>query len=165
MAYPRIIRNFNVFVDGVSYFGKATEIKLPDVKIQTAAHRGAGMDGPVGVDMGMEGLAAELSCAEWDPTLLGKLGTVQRLVFRPAALAPDEVEATPIIGSVSGLITTQELPSVKPGEPSILKMAVDVRSYRLEIGGRAVFDIDLVAGKRVIDGVDQLASIRKAMGL
>ena len=48
MAYPRFIRNFNVFIDGVSYFGRAVEAKLPDVKVATSAHRGAGMDGPIG---------------------------------------------------------------------------------------------------------------------
>lgn len=163
--YPRIIRNFNVFIDGVSYFGRALEAKLPDVKIATAAHRGAGMDGPVGVDMGLEAMSAEVSMAEWDPVLLKKFGTLQRLVFRPAALSDDVAEATPIIATVGGLITAHELPNVKPGENSVLKLTVDVRTYRLEVGGDEVWNIDLVNAKRVVGGVDQLASIRKAMGL
>jgi phage tail tube protein FII len=33
MAYPKQIRNFNAFVDGVNYFGRATEGKLPDLKL------------------------------------------------------------------------------------------------------------------------------------
>lgn len=165
MAYPRVIRNFNVFIDGVSYFGRAVEGKLPDVKVSTAAHRGAGMDGPIGIDMGLEGMTAEVSMAEWDPVLVAKLGRVERLAFRPAAQAADAVEATPIIATVGGLIVANELPALKPGENSVLKVSVDVRTYRLEIGGSTVLDIDLPNGKRVIGGVDQLASIRKAMGI
>ncbi len=165
MAFPKYIRNFNAFVDGVSYFGKAATGKLPDVKIQTAAHRGAGMDGPVGIDMGTEGMTAELSFAEWDPVILKKIGTQQRLVFRPAARGEDSFDATPIIATISGLITTQELPELKPGENSVLKMSVDVRYYKLEIDGAQIWEIDLVNGKRVIGGTDQLASIRQAMGL
>lgn len=165
MAYPRFIRNFNVFIDGVSYFGRATEGKLPDVKVATVAHRGAGMDGPVGIDMGLEGMSAEASMAEWDPVLLKKLGTQQRLVFRPAARAEDAVEATPIIATIGGLITSHELPALKPGENSVMKLTIDVRTYRLEIAGEEIWNIDLPNAKRVIGGVDQLASIRKAMGL
>lgn len=165
MSYPRFIRNFNVFIDGVSYFGRAVEAKLPDVKIATAAHRGAGMDGPVGIDMGLEGMSAEASMAEWDPVVLKKLGTQQRLVFRPAALRDDAAEAVAIIATLGGLVTAHELPGLKPGENSVMKVTVDVRTYRLEIDGEVVFDIDLPNGKRVIGGVDQLASIRRAMGI
>lgn len=165
MAFPKYIRNFNVFVDGVSYFGKATEGKLPDVKIQTAAHRGAGMDGPVGIDMGMEGMTTTASFAEWDPVLLKKIGTQQRLVFRPAARGEDSFEATPIIATISGLVTAQELPDVKPGENSVLKVSIDTRYYKLEIDGATIWEIDLVNAKRIIGGTDQLASIRAAMGI
>ncbi len=165
MSYPRHIRNFNAFVDGVSYFGRVSEGTLPNVKIQTAAHRGAGMDGPVGVDMGLEGMTADLTFDEWDPVIMGKLGRIERLVFRPAALADDETEATPIIATVSGLITANEIGGLKPGEPSKLKMLVDVRTFRLEIASAVVIDIDLPNGRRVIGGVDQLRSLRNAMGI
>lgn len=165
MSYPRFIRNFNVFIDGVSYFGRATEGKLPDVKVATAAHRGAGMDGPIGIDMGLEGMTSEVSMAEWDPVLLKKLGTQQRLVFRPAAKADDATEAVPIIATIGGLVTAHELPSLKPGENSVMKLTIDVRTYRLEVDGAEIWNIDLPNGKRVVNGVDQLASIRKAMGL
>jgi P2 family phage contractile tail tube protein len=42
---------------------------------------------------------------------------------------------------------------------------MEVRYYRLEINGEQIFEIDLVIGLRVIGGVDQLADIRRAMGL
>lgn len=31
MAYPRTIRNYNAFVDGVSYAGRVAEAKLPEL--------------------------------------------------------------------------------------------------------------------------------------
>ncbi|MCA3480645.1 MAG: phage major tail tube protein, partial [Rhodobacter sp.] len=46
-----------------------------------------------------------------------------------------------------------------------LKLMMDVRYYRLEINGEQIVEIDLVNGKRVIGGVDQLADQRRAMGL
>jgi P2 family phage contractile tail tube protein len=44
------IRNFNAFLDGVSYAGRALEAKIPELKMQVANHRGAGMDGVASVD-------------------------------------------------------------------------------------------------------------------
>ena len=165
MALPRVIRNFNAFVDGVSYFGLASEAKLPAVKIQTEAHRGAGMDGPIGLDMGMEALSAEITFAEWSPALQKKLGRIERFVLRPAQTSAEDASATAIIATLSGLITVTEPGDLKPGANATLKLGMDVRTYRLEMDGEVVLDIDLPNAKRVIGGTDQLAEIRRAMGL
>ena len=165
MALPRKIKNFNAFVDGTSYFGIATEAKLPQLKVMTEAHRGAGMDGPVGIDMGVEGMTAEITFGEWSPALLKKPGLQQRFVLRPAAAGEVGDSADTIIATIGGLITAAETGDLKPGTDTTLKLMMDVRYYRLEINGEQLVEIDLVNGKRVIGGVDQLADIRRAMGL
>lgn len=167
MSMPKLIRNFNVFVDGFSYFGRATEGKLPQPKIMTEAHRGAGMDGPVGIDMGTEGMTSEITFAEWDPVLFKKLGRQERFVFRPAQLGDDFTQADTIIATVGGLITATETGDLKPGSGNgaTLKLSMDVRYYRLEINTEEICEIDLVNAKRRIGGKDQLADIRRAMGL
>ncbi len=164
MAIPRVIRNFNAFVDGISYFGIATEAKLPQLKIMTEAHRGAGMDGPVGIDMGVEGMTAEITLAEWKPELLVKTGTQQRFVLRPAQVG-DAGDVDTIIASLGGLVTSAETGDLKPGTNATLKLTMDVRSYRLEVNGVVMHDVDLVNGRRLVGGVDQLADIRRAMGV
>lgn len=165
MALPRIIKNFNAFLDGTSYFGLVEEGKLPAVKIQTEAHRGAGMDGPVGLDVGMEGMTAELTFSEWLPAVIGKLGRQERLVLRPAKGSATDFSAAPVIATMTGLITTSEPDALKPGTGSKMKMTMDLRSYRLEIDGETVLNIDLVNAVREIGGVDQLAELRRAMGI
>ncbi len=165
MALPRTIKNFNAFWDGVSYFGLAESAKLPAVKIQAEAHRGAGMDGPVGQDVGMEAMAAEITFSEWSSAILGKLGRQSRFVLRPAMSSATDFSARPIIATLSGLITASEPEDLKPGTVAKLKMVMDVRAYKLELDGATVFDIDLVNGKRIIGGVDQLDELRRAMGI
>lgn len=166
MTLPRTIRNFNAFVDGFSYFGLALEAKLPQPKIQTEAHRGAGMDGPVGQDVGMEALSAEVTFSEHRRELLTMFGTTdKKLVLRPAQVAPDGPSADTIIASIGGLVTVAETSDLKPGANSPLKLIWDVRYYRLEMNGIEIYEIDLVAGIRRINGVDQLAGIRRAMGI
>jgi P2 family phage contractile tail tube protein len=165
MAIPRKIKNFNAFVDGLSYFGLAEEAKLPQVTVMTEAHRGAGMDGPIGIDMGVEGMTSEITFSEWRPELLKKPGTQQRFVLRPAAAGEVGDGADTIIATIGGLITGHELGDLKPGTNATLKLKMDVRYYKLEINGEQIHEIDLVNGIRVIGGVDQLADLRRAMGL
>lgn len=164
MAYPRIIRNFNVFADGFGYFGLAREAKLPDLKIMTAAHRGAGMDGPVAVDMGLEGLSAEVTFAEWPPEVLKSIGTLKRWVFRPAGRSDDGTDQTNIV-TLTGMITAHEFGGLKAGDESLLKVKLDLRQFKLEQDGVVLWDIDLESGKRVIGGTDQNATLRASMGL
>lgn len=165
MALPRTIKNFNAFIDGFSYFGLASEAKLPQPKITTEAHRGAGMDGPVGIDMGTEAMSAEVTLAEHRPELLKLLGEQRRLVLRPAQVSPDGVDTDTIIATIGGLITATESGDLKPGANAVLKLVWDVRYYRLEMNGAELVEIDLVAGIRRIGGVDQLAQMRRAMGI
>lgn len=165
MALPRLIKNFNAFLGGVSYFGLVEEGKLPAVKIQTEAHRGSGMDGPIGLDVGMEGLTAELTFSEWLPGVVGTLGRQERIVLRPAKASANDFTASPVIATLTGLITASEPDALKAGTGAKMKMAMDLRTYRLEIDGETVLNIDLVNAVREIGGVDQLAELRRAMGL
>ncbi|MEE8875069.1 MAG: phage major tail tube protein [Pseudomonas helleri] len=75
-------------------------------------------------------------------------------------------------GTVTGVVATLRggLREVDPGEWSAgskaeFKYAVDVTYYKLEIDGRVMFEIDPINCVRVIDGVDQLAAVRSALGL
>lgn len=165
MALPRVIKNFNAFVDGQSYFGLCLTGTLPVPKIMTEGHRGAGMDGPVGIDMGMEAMSASLTFAEHRADLLKQLGRQARFVMRPAMGSASDFGAVPMIATIGGLITTPETGELKPGANATLKLDMDVRYYRLEIGNEEILEIDLVNAIRKIGGTDQLAEIRRAMGI
>lgn len=165
MQYPRTIRNFNAFVDGVSYAGRVLEGKIPEIKIQTANHRGGGMDGSVAVDMGTEAMQAELTLAEWPPELIKMVGTRQRIVLRPGAMGEDDFSADSFVATIGGRWTVVNFSDLKPGSDTPLKLTLEVDYYRMQHNGEELFEIDIQAGKRVIGGVDQLAGIRSAMGM
>ena len=59
MAMPKVLKNFNVFNDGQTYIGTVEKIKLPDLKRKTEDLRAGGMNGPVKIDMGSDGLSCE----------------------------------------------------------------------------------------------------------
>lgn len=56
MAARDILKNFNLFVDGRGYAGNVSEYTPPNLAVQTEDHRAGGMDAPIALDMGMEGL-------------------------------------------------------------------------------------------------------------
>ncbi|TRD18406.1 phage major tail tube protein [Palleronia caenipelagi] len=165
MQYPRTIRNFNAFIDGVSYAGRVLEGKLPELKLQTASHRGGGMDGPLAIDMGMEALQSEITLAEWPPELIKMFGTRQRMTFRPGAMGEHDLSADSFVASLGGRWSVVNFADLKPGSDVPLKLSLEVDYVRMQKDGDELFEIDIEAGKRVIGGVDQLAEMRRAMGL
>ena len=165
MSYPRKIRNFSAFVDGVSYAGRALEGKLPELKLQLASHRGGGMDGPMAQDMGMEAMKAEVTLADWPPELIKMFGTRQRMTLRPGAMGEHDFSADSFVATIGGRWSMLNFSDLKPGSDVPLKLTLEVDYFRMLHNGDELFEVDIEAGKRVIGGVDQLAEIRKAMGL
>lgn len=165
MAYPRKIKNFNAFVDGFGYFGRCTEAKLPDLELATSDYRGGGMDAPVKVDMGQETMQAELTFAEWSPELLRQWGRRSRFVLRGGAQGEEDFEADSIVVTLGGRVTKQGQGDFKAGDDVHLTLTIAPDYYRLEHNGDVMVEIDVEAGKRIVGGEDQLASMRLAMGL
>ncbi len=162
--YPRTIRDFIAYVDGVSYAGRVLEAKLPELKLQTANHRAGGMDGTMAIDKGMEAMQAEITLADWPPELIKMFGTRQRMALRPGAMGEHDFSADSYNATIGGRFSAVNFADLKPGSDVPLKVMVEVDYYRLMKDGEELFEIDIEAGKRVIGGVDQLAEIRKAMG-
>lgn len=163
--YPRTIRNFNAFVDGTGYFGLVSMGKIPALKLKTAAHRGAGMDAPVAVDMGMEALQSELTFDEWNRDMVAGFATRVPMVLRPAAMGEDDFVADAWIYTMRIRIAAIDVDDLKPGEAAKMKITGEVDRLKIEKNGETLFDVDVETGKRVIGGVDQMADMRRAMGL
>lgn len=165
MAYPRTIRNFAVFIDGLGYFGKCSSGTLPELKLKTEAHRGAGMDGTLAVDMGMEAMTAEMVFAEWAAELIKHFGKRVRATFRAGAMGEDDFEADAYAFEIGGRVSMVGGDELKAGDGASLKLSWEVDYFRVEKDGEVLVEIDVENGKRVIGGEDQLASMRIAMGL
>jgi hypothetical protein len=72
---------------------------------------------------------------------------------------------TAVVATLRGLLKEVDLGDWKAGDPAEIKHAIAPSYYKLEIDGRLMYEIDMVAGVQVIDGKDQLADIRAALGL
>jgi hypothetical protein len=163
---PRVLRNFSAFVNGLGYLGRVTECELPDLKVKTEDHRGAGMDAPVEIDMGMEVLTAKLTFAEYIPDVMkqfGNLGSETRIQIR-GALQRDKEIAVPCVVEFNGGFKTATMGTWKTGDIAMFEAEASIRYYKLTIGTDVIYEIDVDNGIRNIGGVDVLASIRAAIG-
>lgn len=163
----KILKNFNLFVDGRGYAGRAEEVTPPKLTIKTEEIRAGGMDAPISVDLGMEKLECQFVLIEYDTELLKQFGLVSgnsvQLTLRGALV--DETSTTPMVIGLRGMFTEVDMGKFKAGDKSTLQCTVACRYYSLDIGGNRLIEIDVDNMTRVIDGTDQLAAVREAIGL
>lgn len=165
---PRVLRNFNLFVNGIGYAGRVTEAELPELSVKTEEHRGGGMDGVAEIDLGMEALNAKLTFAEYVPDVFkafGKMdGTAVRIQLR-GALQRDGETAVPCIVDLHGGFKKNTMGSWKAGDMASNEVEMSVRFLKIKIGSEDLVEIDIDNMVRKIGGVDELESIRAAIGL
>jgi P2 family phage contractile tail tube protein len=163
----KILKHFNLFVDGRGYAGRAEEVSPPKLSIKTEELRAGGMDAPAAIDMGMEKLEAGFSLVEYDPELLKQFGLVSgngvQLTLRGALV--DDTTTTPMVIGLRGMFTEIDMGKFKAGDKAALQCSVACRYYSLEIDGKKLIEIDVDNMTRVIDGVDKLAEVRAALGI
>lgn len=169
MALPSVLKNFNLFNEGASYMGVAEEVKLPKLKRKMDDFRGGGMNGPVKVDLGQEGLEMEFTCAGIMDQVLKQYGCTKAagigLRFAGAYQRDDTavVQAVEIV--VRGRHEELDLGDAKAGDKGKLVVKSTLSYYKLSIDNKAVIEIDLLNMIEIVNDVDLLADQRKAIGL
>ena len=169
MALPRKLKNFNLFVDAVSFVGVVTEVVLPKLSRKMEEFRGGGMNGPIEVDLGSELLTLEWTCgghvrevyqafgiSRADGVLLRFAGAIQRD-------DTGEVQAVEIV--VRGRHKEIDPGTAKAGDDTALKVTSTLSYYKLTIDGEVDIEIDLLNMVENVGGEDRLAEQRTAIGL
>lgn len=164
---PRHLRNFNVMIDGLGYAGRADEVTLPTLALTTESHRAGGMDVPVDIDLGMEMLELSVVLSDYDEAVIagfGLLGAGVPLRIMGAIQRQGEDAQSVVIRCVGGL-KSREVGTWTNGSKQTTTLTYSLRSYTESINGTEYVNIDAENMVRVINGVDQLASQRAAIGL
>ncbi|MDE0625480.1 MAG: phage major tail tube protein [Bryobacterales bacterium] len=168
MPVARVHKNINLFIDGRGYAGRVTEFDPPKLTIKTEDFRAGGMDAPRRIDMGMEPMESMVTLADVDRDALKLFGLVKgedaAMTLRGGQEGPGTgVEA--VVHQLRGRITEVDWGTWKPGDVSPVKLKMDLGYYKLEVDGETDIEIDVDNMVRIIDGEDQLAEMREALGI
>ncbi len=185
---PKILKNFNLFVDGRGYAGRVEEVTLPKLTIKTEEYQLGGLDTPVQVDMGMDKLECELTLSEYDSHMIKLFGMADSLDIPTTVRGPfvdailkattdvtnsgqialtlrgglsDEVEnkTTPVVISLTGTVIELDFGQWKAGENAPLRIRLALRYYKLKIADENLVEIDINNRLRKINGVDQVSRL------
>lgn len=168
MANPRVLKNFNLFVDGRGYAGRIDELELPELTVKTEEHRAGGMDAPIDIDLGLEAMEATATLSDYDENVIRLFGLANGSavqVTARGAMQRDGEAVVPVVCNLRGSIKGMATGSWAAGEKATLELTFAVRYYRLEIGGENLIEIDVENMIRKIGGTDQLEGIRSAIGV
>ena len=162
---PKILKNFNVYVDGRGYAGRVDEITLPKLTIKTEEYQGAGMSAPVEIDMGLEKLEMDMTFSEYDPELFKLFGLTNgsEVAFTIRGALQGSGETSPVVINVRGFFKELDFDSWTPAEKATLKCSVACTYYKLTINGVELIEIDPINMIRNVNGSDQLIKIREAL--
>lgn len=166
MGLPAKLKNFNLFFDGNQFKGIASEVVLPKLSRQMEEWQGAGMTGPVKVDMGLTLLEAEITLGGIVATALRAFGSAGVLLRFQGGYQRDDSGAVDAVEVVMrGTVEEIDMGTAKRGEDTEHKLKMPLTYYKLVINGREEIEIDQINGVFIVDGVDVNADIRAAIGL
>ncbi|MEZ1317018.1 phage major tail tube protein [Pseudomonas fluorescens] len=165
---PEVLSNCAAFIDGVSFAGEVPTLTLPKLTKKTDDYQGGGMSAPIEMGMGLEKLEAAFTTNGVRRESLKYFGladqTACNAVFRAAYKGlKGAVKAVTV--TLRGAVKEVDMGDWKAGDKAEIKHAMSVTYYKLEIDGRVMYEIDPLNMIQVIDGVDQLAAERTALGL
>ncbi|MGN8258190.1 phage major tail tube protein [Pseudomonas sp. SMSB3] len=165
---PETLANLNLFVDGVSFQGDVPSLTLPKLTLKMEEHRPGGMDMPVEMDLGMEKQEAAFTTSGVRREALKFFGLADGSGFNGTfrgAFKGLKGKINPVVVTLRGTLKEIDMGDWKSGDKAEIKHSVGLSYYKLEVDGRVIYEIDALGMRRVIDGVDQLASQRAALGL
>ena len=162
---PRILKNLNLFADGIGTAGFIEEMTVPTLALQMEEHRAGAMDVPAEIDMGMDKLEASFQLSDPNETVIRCLGRPGVLYVARSAHQRDGEDAQPMIVNMTGTLKSFDPGTFSVGQKAGHTFTVTLLYYKLAVNGIDLVEIDVLNMVRKIGGVDQIASIRTAIGL
>lgn len=164
------VTNTNVYVDGVSFLGRAEEITLPQVKQKMSDHKGLGLAGSLELPSGIDKLECKIKWASLYPEVLKKAANP----FKPVPL-----QVRTSLETYTGQGRTAEVPVVvyltvsckefplgayKHHDPAEFETNHSCSYVKLVVDGEEILEIDVFANIYKVDGMDLLETYRKNIG-
>ncbi len=168
MAVSNFLRKFALYVDGFGKLGDLSALTLPKLTIHTEEFRGGGMDSPVEVDLGTEKIELKFTMTAVDEQVITKWGLwpgSSKAFTMRGSLASDNGDTTNVVCQCRGTIKDIDTKELTPGKKAEMDFIVMCDYFKLSKGALVMIELDIGNVKRIVNGVDQLANDRLALGI
>lgn len=172
MALSRKLKKLNVFLNGDNWVGVAEDFTPPKLSRKFENYRGGGMSGSVGVDMGFDDSALDVSFTfgGYGEELLRCMGEPKAdgtsLRFAGSLQRDDTGEVVAVEIVCRGRFKELDRGTLKSGDNTQAKVSMVNTYYKETINGQVIHEIDLLNMIEIgPDGVDRMAEHRAAIGL
>jgi len=161
----------NVYIDGDSYLGKASEVTLPEINIKTIEHDGLGMLGVPETFAGIEKMEATLKFNSFYPEILKKISNpLKSNIFQIRGnleknTSGGVISNVPVIAILNMKMKSDKGDALKRGEAAGKEHSFSVNSYKLVIDGDVMHDIDIFSETYIVNGVDIMEEAKKNLGI
>jgi len=168
MAARDVLKNLNVFVNGIGYAGQVEDYTPPKLVLKTEEFKGGGMFAPLELTMGMEKLDCEFTLICQDATVIGDFGVVEgnQLPFTIRGhLESFDGTTTGLVQNITGKFLEIDRGTWKAGEKAFLKCKVAISYFKETRGALVIYEIDVENMIYIVNGVDLLAGVRANLGM
>jgi len=168
MVARYILKAVSAFVDGKGYAGDVMDFTPPKFTRVTEDFRAGSMLGAVQIPQGIEVLTTSFTLGGYDPDVLALWGIAVGKEFPIEGrgyLESQDGTKTAVVHEMRGTITEEDPGTWRPGQGAPLKITMNLTYYKLTHGDRVLHEIDLINTIHIVDGVDQMAERREALGL
>ena len=122
---PKVLKGFNLFIDGQGYAGLVEEVNLPRLDLKMDEIYNGGMDAPLDVEMGMSKLECDFTLSEYNTDVIKLFGlrdgTGAQLSLNMRGALDGEDGVVPVVVNVTGAMKDLDMGGFKSGEKAPLK--------------------------------------------
>lgn len=165
----RKLVNANVYMNGISYAGMATEVNLPEVKAVSKEHAPCSMTGKLDINLGTDKMTLGIK-GDFEPAFVAACSDIyhtQLLQIRCNLVGEDGqgryIEQS-VVAHIRGVPQGHKPGALKSQEPSELEYTFNVWAYKLEVDGVPIFDIELTTNKHEVLGANLNATLNQNLG-
>jgi len=166
---PKKLKDFNLFGNGHNWKGQISQVALPELGRNLVDYRGAGMDGPIGIDMGQNAIELGWTCPGMLVNAYDNYGAAQhdadQLRFVGSYESDETGDVIPVEIVVRGRTATAGSSTAQSGEDNDTEMTTRASYYKLTVNDEEIIEIDFVGTLFKVRGVDRYAERRRALGL
>ena len=168
MKMPRILKGFNLFVDGENQYGVIVDVTRPKIARKTEDYTPGGAMMEMTVVHGFEKMELEITSKGYDADMLRSMTSSingKLIRYQGALQQEDGGSYQELKGEARGRIIEADPGGDKQGEGGEHKFKIALVYWKETLDGQEILELDVLANKASFGGKDERAGLRKALGM